>query len=143
MALQHTLDSLGVQLAFAEADAWDHSLTTTTSPPLEDSPVTTASLKRARARNKTVLFGIASFALYAVTFMHADAIMAMTKQGKLFAVLPIATVFLFSWIHGNFTGNLWSALGIEASAKKPAKAPVVEAPVTRRPDARPRATVQA
>lgn len=142
MALQHTLDSLGVQLAFAEADAWDHSLATF-EPSLEDSPVTTATLKRARARNKTILFGIVSAALYAATFMNADAIMDLTKQGKAFAIIPIATVFLFSWIHGNFTGNLWTALGIEASAKKPAKAPAAEAPVTRRPDARPRATVQA
>ncbi|GAB7078630.1 hypothetical protein [Megalodesulfovibrio paquesii] len=142
MSLQHAIDSFGVQLAFAEADAWDASLVHSATL-LEERPVTTATLSRNRARTKTAVYGLASLALYAAAFIYADPLLNLCKQGKAFAVLPIATVFLFSWIHGNFTGNLWTALGIEASAKKPAKATVADAPVQKRPDARPRATVQA
>lgn len=136
------LDQFGVRLAFAEANAWE-AIPSLAQPPVEESIVTTATLKKQRARNKTLVYGLGSLALYAATFANADAIMDLTKQGKFFAIIPIATVFLFSWVHGSFTGNLWSALGIEASAKKPAKAPVAEAPAAPRPDARPRAAMRA
>ena len=35
----------------------------------------------------------------------------------MYAALPVLTAFLFSFVHGAFTGSFWSALGIEASKK--------------------------
>ncbi len=33
-------------------------------------------------------------------------------------ILPIVTAFVFSYIHGSFTGHFWTVLGIEAAKKK-------------------------
>jgi hypothetical protein len=55
-----------------------------------------------------------------------------------FTVLPIATVFLFSWVHGTFAGTLWEVLGVSAVTKAPAQT-ATRAPA--RQDSRPRATV--
>jgi hypothetical protein len=60
-------------------------------------------------------------------------------RGGLYAVVPVATVFLFSYVHGSFAGNFWSALGIEASKKQR----VTVQPSQPRQDRRPRATLQA
>ena len=64
---------------------------------------------------KAALWGIVSigiyFALYAMEGMLNDTF----SKGGYYAFLPIATAFLFSVVHGNFTGNFWSVLGIEAS----------------------------
>jgi len=46
--------------------------------------------------------------------------------------MPIATVFLVSYVHGGFASNLWTALGI--TAKSPAK--TVQATQTKRPEVR-------
>ncbi|WP_353119313.1 hypothetical protein [Nitratidesulfovibrio sp.] len=96
---------------------------------------------------KTIVFGILSAALYAGVFAFADTIAAHFAQGSYWAAGPIATVFLFSYVHGEFTGNLWSVLGIEAT-RKPARktetttATTVGKPATARPAAR-RATLNA
>ena len=63
----------------------------------------------------TIGYGIISVALYAAVFTNADTIMRFFTKGGWFAALPIATVFVFSFAHGNFAGNLWSLLGIEAA----------------------------
>jgi hypothetical protein len=96
---------------------------------------------------KTIVFGILSAALYAGVFAFADTIAAHFAQGSYWAAGPIATVFLFSYVHGEFTGNLWSVLGVEATrktARKPetATTSTVNKPATVRPAAR-RATLNA
>lgn len=141
MSFNEAMEDFGVKLAFAEANAWE-ACPVFTSNQQKEQPMTTATLRKQRARNKAIAYGAVSVVLYTLTFMNADAIMDLCKKGHAYAVLPIATVFLFSWIHGTFTGNIWTALGIEGAAKKPAKAPTAEAPA-QRPAARPRARVQA
>ena len=42
-------------------------------------------------------------------------------RGGMYAVLPIVTAFLFSFIHGSFTGDFWTVLGVEAKKKKEVK----------------------
>ncbi len=91
---------------------------------------------------KTIVFGILSAALYAGVFAFADTIAAHFAQGSYWAAGPIATVFLFSYVHGEFTGNLWSVLGIEATRKATRPAETVSKPATVRPAAR-RATLNA
>jgi hypothetical protein len=75
--------------------------------------------ERTRKRNvaRTLIFGTAAVALYAAVFSHADFITNLSAKGGFYAVVPVITVFLFSYVHGSFTGAFWSALGIEASKK--------------------------
>ena len=78
--------------------------------------------RKNKAKVSAILFGAASIALFAAVFAYADPITALFARGGVYAVLPVATVFLFSWVHGSFAGNVWTALGIEAAKKRPAKA---------------------
>ncbi|WP_198013827.1 hypothetical protein [Desulforegula conservatrix] len=67
---------------------------------------------------KTLIYGIISVALYAAVFTHAEIVMSYFTKGGLYSALPIVTVFIFSFVHGAFAGNLWSLLGIEAVTPK-------------------------
>lgn len=58
------------------------------------------------------IMGIASFALYAVLFSEQNVINAYCARGGMFAFLPILTAFIFSFVHGSFTGSFWSFLGM-------------------------------
>ena len=93
---------------------------------------------RKKPFGKLIAYGIGSCALYAAVYQFQDLIMANFAKGGVYTVLPIATVFLFSWIHGTFAGTFWQVLGVDAVIKTPAKT-VVQAPV--RKDTRPRATL--
>ncbi|MFP5222779.1 MAG: hypothetical protein ACLGSA_10865 [Acidobacteriota bacterium] len=89
---------------------------------------------------KLMAYGIGSCAIYTAVYLFQDIIMASFAKGGVYTVLPIATVFLFSWIHGTFAGTLWEVLGIDAVKKAPAQT-AAQAPV--RKDSRSRATVSA
>ena len=67
---------------------------------------------------KTILLGIISVALYALLLMKQDFINENFGKGGLYAFLPIAAAFIFSLVHGSFTGNFWTVMGVEAAKKK-------------------------
>ena len=96
---------------------------------------------------KTLVFGALTAGLYAAVFAYADTIMHYWTKGGMYCLLPVATVFVFSYAHGSFTGNFWSALGIEgskagAAAQKKAEATTSKVE-SKRPDTRPRVQVNA
>jgi hypothetical protein len=95
------------------------------------------NVSRKKNVQKTFVFGAAAAAIYAAVFYFADPLMSLATRGKFYALVPVATVFLFSYIHGNFTSYFWSALGIEAS-KRTGVQPKAVKPVKRK-DTRPRA----
>jgi hypothetical protein len=66
---------------------------------------------------KTLGYGVVSAVFYTALFMNADTAMRYFTKGGLYAALPIATVLLFSFVHGAFAHNLWSMMGIEALKK--------------------------
>ena len=66
---------------------------------------------------KMAVFGIGSTILYTMVFAYQGLITAYFTRGALYAVLPIASAFAFSYVHGHFTGYFWSVLGIEANKK--------------------------
>lgn len=74
----------------------------------------TATRHRKKLALKTAGFGIATALLYAAVFTHVDLVMHYFTRGGWYAALPVSTVFVFSFAHGGFAGNLWSLLGIEA-----------------------------
>jgi len=74
--------------------------------------------KKSKPVGKTIMFGMGTVAMYAAVFTNADTIMKYFTRGGWYAALPIASVFVFSFVHGAFASNLWSALGIEARKKE-------------------------
>ena len=72
---------------------------------------------------KTIVFGALSATLYALFFVNASELMPYYTKGLYYAALPIATAFLFSFVHGTFASNIWVLLGIEAAKKRPAPRP--------------------
>ncbi len=65
-----------------------------------------------------IFTGIISIALYAALLLKQDEVNSTFGQGGWFAFLPIITAFVFSYIHGMFTGHFWTVLGVEAARKK-------------------------
>lgn len=91
-------------------------------------------------------FGILTAAVYAAVFANQELVMAYFTKGGVYALLPVAVVFLISYAHGNFTSSFWSALGIEGSrtTTKPAETrkKATDVPQVKK-DVRPRAEVSA
>ena len=77
-------------------------------------------------------FGAASAAVFGAIFQFANPITEMFSRGGFYAAMPIATVFLVSYVHGSFASNMWTALGI--NAKQPTK--TLKPTVTKRPEVR-------
>ncbi len=78
----------------------------------------TPNTRRKKSAGPMVLFGLLSVSLYAVLLLEQEAVTDVFTRGGLFAFLPIATAFVFSFVHGSFTGKFWTAMGIEAARKK-------------------------
>lgn len=71
---------------------------------------------------RMLIMGVCSGVLYYALMTNQDMINnASGKGGMLYALLPIATAFIFSYFHGAFTGDFWTVLGIEAAKKKGGK----------------------
>jgi len=73
------------------------------------------------ATRYTILYGIASLGLYFLLFLFNDEIRLMaeaTSRGdKTLFFVPIIIAFIFSIVHGAFTGYFWEALGLTAKKK--------------------------
>jgi hypothetical protein len=89
-------------------------------------------VSRSKLVGKTIALGLGTAAFYAAVFLNTGTVMHYFTKGGVFAALPIATVFLVSFVHGAFAHNLWACLGIEASKQK------VQPRVAPRPAARKR-----
>ena len=66
----------------------------------------------------TVLFGGVSIALYALLLLNSDWLVQLaqrTKDEKSLFLIPIIVAFVFSYIHGVFTGYFWESIGLRAS----------------------------
>ncbi len=74
--------------------------------------------KKKKPIGSMIVMGLISVALYALLLMKQDVINAYIGRGGVYAVLPIITAFIFSIVHGTFTGNFWTVLGVEAAKKK-------------------------
>lgn len=85
------------------------------------------SESRKKAAWSALAYGLASAALYAALFAHADQFTdwaRRTRAGeKALFLVPIAVAFVFSWVHGAFTGHFWEALGLRAAAGAEKKKP--------------------
>ncbi len=73
---------------------------------------------RKRPLGKMITMGIVSISLYGLLLSNQGVINDYVTRGGLYAFLPIGVAFLFSMIHGSFTGKFWTVMGIEAAKKK-------------------------
>ena len=88
--------------------------------------------KGSRQIGKTVGLGIAAAALYAAVFLNTDTVMQYFTKGAWYAALPIATVFVVSFVHGAFANYLWEALGIQAPKRVQPRPTAAKRPVARK-----------
>jgi hypothetical protein len=81
--------------------------------------MSTAS-KRDLAR--AILYGIATVALYVLLYLYADETVELARRThdgeKVWFLVPIAIAFVFSYVHGAFTGAFWAAIGLKPAQKK-------------------------
>jgi hypothetical protein len=103
---------------------------------------THAQQKRMKALKGTAIFGLITAAIYAALFLNTGLVMKYFTKGGIYALLPVGAAFLVSFVHGAFTSNFWSALGIEAS-KKVTRVEVPATQPAKRVRPRPRATLRA
>jgi len=87
---------------------------------------------------KTAGLGLATAALYAAVFLNSGSVMKYFTRGGWYAALPIATVFVFSFVHGAFAHHVWEVLGIRAPKKTVQPRPVATKRPARRQRPRPR-----
>jgi hypothetical protein len=80
---------------------------------------------------KTIAYGLATAALYAAVFLNVDSVMHYFTRGGWFAALPVATVFLVSYVHGSFSHNVWEVMGIRAPQKTVPQPKATQRPVRR------------
>ena len=80
-----------------------------------------STTKKKKPIGRFLAMGTLSVAMYAVLLQRQDMFNEYCAIGGLFALLPIGMAFAFSFIHGSFTGDFWTILGIEASKKKGGK----------------------
>jgi hypothetical protein len=78
-------------------------------------------VRKKKPIGKLVLMGVVSAALYVTLLMKQDIIIDYFGRGGLYAFLPIAAAFIFSFFHGSFTGSFWTVLGVEARKKREVK----------------------
>lgn len=66
---------------------------------------------------KAVAWGTLSVSLYYAMFQYEDVILAFSIKPIWSVVLPVTVAFLFSIVHGNFTGYFWDALGVKPKSQ--------------------------
>ncbi len=67
-----------------------------------------------RALYQALAYGAVSLALYLALYFYADQILELSRQGRWYFIVPIAIAFIFSAVHGTFTGQFWDLFGIKA-----------------------------
>lgn len=61
-----------------------------------------------------VTYGVGVLALYGLLFVNEQQVVAWSRQGGWWFLLPVTIAFVFSIVHGNFTSQFWEMLGIKA-----------------------------
>ena len=74
-----------------------------------------ASSNRIKLYRTTLLSGVASISSYILLYTHQEWVTRNFTRGGVYAVLPIATAFYFSFVHGIFTSCLLQVLGLRVA----------------------------
>jgi hypothetical protein len=76
------------------------------------APVTTAGAGRQVV--KTLALGTLTALLYAALFAVQDLVLQLSALGGWYFLVPVTIAFVFSLVHGAFTGHFWDLLGVRA-----------------------------
>ena len=76
------------------------------------------SVERKRAVTRTLIYGVISIVLYTLLYLYNGDILALSKEGRWNFIIPMVIAFVFSLVHGNFTGQFWDMFGIKAKTTK-------------------------
>lgn len=63
---------------------------------------------------RMLALGALTVGLYLGLFMNEAFVLEVTRRGQWWFLVPVAIAFLFSFVHGAFTGLFWDVLGIKA-----------------------------
>jgi len=75
-------------------------------------------IDKRRAPVQAIALAVMSAALYVLLYLFSDQILAWSSQGHWYFVVPVSIAFLFSLVHGGFTGHFWELMGIKARPNK-------------------------
>ena len=67
---------------------------------------------------RTLVYGILSLILYFALYYYNETILEYSRQGHWYFFVPITIAFVFSIVHGNFTGQFWDLFGVKAKTTK-------------------------
>lgn len=70
---------------------------------------------------RTLALGGFSLVLYVLLFMNETDVLELSMTPGWGFLVPIAIAFLFSFVHGAFTGGFWDMLGLKAKVRKEPK----------------------
>jgi uncharacterized integral membrane protein len=70
---------------------------------------------------RTLLLGAVSLVLYVILFSNETTALELSRAPGWGFLVPIAIAFLFSFVHGAFTGGFWDMLGLKAQTRKEPK----------------------
>lgn len=70
---------------------------------------------------RTLALGVVSLLLYILLFAYEGEVLKASTAGGWSFAIPILIAFLFSFVHGAFTGGFWDMLGLKAKVRKEAK----------------------
>lgn len=70
---------------------------------------------------RTIALGVLSLVLYVLLFANEQTVLKLSIEGEWGFVVPIAIAFVFSFVHGAFTGGFWDMLGLKAKTRKEPK----------------------
>ena len=73
---------------------------------------------RNRAIHQILVYGTISITLYFCLYLFEKQIIELSRQGEWYFIVPIAIAFLFSFVHGHFTGQFWDIIGVKAKQMK-------------------------
>ncbi len=66
---------------------------------------------------RVVALGVLTGVLYWLLFAKEAQILSLSAQGKWAFWIPVSIAFVFSFVHGAFTGEFWDVLGVKAKKK--------------------------
>lgn len=70
---------------------------------------------------RTIALGVVSLVLYVLLFANEQAVLRLSIEGDWGFAVPIVIAFVFSFVHGAFTGGFWDMLGLKPKVRKEPK----------------------
>lgn len=74
-------------------------------------------MEQKRKLKLTLFLGLMSIFLYILLYKFSPLLSNYGQKGGWYFILPIGVAFIFSIVHGAFTGHFWDSVGLKAAKK--------------------------